>query len=134
MPAEKTVKSSRFDAMIDTSDQSIYQRFFAHYLDDLFHQLVEEGSIDVANKTADELYSEFRVFVAEETVRFEDAGELRVASDFRNELLALADQAAQDGHNGLALTFYAIWLEHVINGLLIRLSANKDTRRALLSP
>jgi hypothetical protein len=121
--------------MTDTSDQSIYQRFFAHYLDDLFHQLVEEGSIDVANKTVDEVYCEFRVFVAEESsLRVEDGGDLRVAFDFRNELLAQANQAAQDGHHGLALTFYAIWLEHVINGLLITALGKQGYSEGIIKP
>lgn len=104
--------------MTDDTDDSVYRRFFTTYLVDLFHALVEDRSIEVGDKSAQELYIEFRRYIAENIADLENEGELRVAFDYRDELLARAEEDARNDRAELALTFYAIWLEHVVNGLL----------------
>src|SRR5215472_415291 len=106
------------ELMTDDNGEFIYREFFSSYLDDLFCRLVEEGSIEIGNKTADELYAEFRNYIAGNLPFYEEGEELSVAFDFRYQLLERANHEEDSGHYALALTFYAIWLEHRVNGML----------------
>ncbi len=122
------------ELMTESNDYYIYRDFFADYLDDLFHHLVEERSIEIGNKTADELYVEFRKFLKENAPIYEKGEEVAVAFDYRDDLLTRADQEGEGGHYALALTLYAIWLEHKVNGLLIIALGNKGYAEEVIKP
>lgn len=82
----------------------------------LFREYVESGRIEVGSRSPEEIFADFKEFSREITV----SRPLKEAIDYRGTLLGEARKSAQDGHYELAVTLYAIWAEHFVNGILVR--------------
>jgi hypothetical protein len=82
----------------------------------MFAGLVEQGSIDPAGKTADELRDEILRLLLSLKAK---PRPFRIITDYRSNLLRLARSFAREkGYpDEIALMFYATWFEHWINGL-----------------
>jgi hypothetical protein len=99
----------------------------------MFAGLVEQGSIDPAGKTEDELRDEIlRLLLSLRAKR----RPLRIVSDYRSTLLRLARSFVREKRypDEIALMFYATWFEHWINGLFeSRARGCGFTRKAMVA-
>lgn len=83
-----------------------------------FRGLVEDGGIQVARRSAEEILSDFEVIIRDDFVIGE--AEIIPVTDHRDSLLDKARIEASTGNYELAVTLYATWIEHSVNGILIR--------------
>lgn len=85
--------------------------------DKIFRSFVENGIIEVGNRSPSEIIEDFKEAVLEAAE--EDPGWPALVVDHRDLLLENAKRAAESGSLEIAITFYALWIEHTVNGNLI---------------
>src|SRR5215472_16797378 len=86
-------------------------------VENIFRALIEDGEIEIRNKSTGEIVEEYLGKI-DDIIRGEHG--LNYIGDHTETLLDRAQAEAEAEHYNLAITFYAIWIEHFINGVLIR--------------
>jgi hypothetical protein len=107
-------------------------------LRDIFRSMIEHGSVDVGDRPADEVIDDFWHLMADLRRGATDYETPKWSStvDFRKSLRERAAVAAAEDDQWIAVTLYATWLEHFINGLLVttlgRQGLSERTVKALI--
>jgi hypothetical protein len=89
---------------------------FLQFIVVILRSYIEDGSIKVGERPPEEIVNEAKSLareIADENV------ELRRVRDHRLTLLQRAEDEAAQGSIELAITLYALWIEHTVNGYLI---------------
>src|SRR5438094_967345 len=81
----------------------------------IFQQLVRDGEIDPTGKKPKELFNAFKRIVQDNRYSFHPV------IDYTRDLLRTARRYAKEGAGLEALTFYATWVEHTLNGMIVSL-------------
>ncbi len=89
---------------------------FLKILEYVFRSYVEDGSIEINEKPSEQIINEYKS-ITQELIAGEV--ELRHTSDHRQHLLERAEAEAGSGSAEIAVTLYALWIEHTVNGNLI---------------
>jgi hypothetical protein len=98
----------------------------------IFRGLVEDGTIEIGNRSIAEILEDYKR-MADEII--DDGGEaLRGVVDYRKSLLERARAEAEEAHDEMAVTLYAMWIEHFINGMLTRAFERKDYEMKVVMP
>jgi hypothetical protein len=87
----------------------------------MLREAVETGRLEINDRTPQEIIVDFDSMLGEFLEKFtSDPSIFRSSIDHRSSLLREANEAAEREHYELAITLYAIWLEHFINGMITR--------------
>jgi hypothetical protein len=85
-----------------------------------FCQMVTEGEIEIGERPIDQILEDYKAFLS---TSYESIAENRLnvslVVDYTEELWDCAEREAIRGFPQLAATFYALWIEHMVNGNLI---------------
>jgi hypothetical protein len=105
----------------------------------IFRDLVESGQIDVGDRPTQEILDEFWAHLDEfltdmKAMVANEEDNLHLELDYRGTLLSYARQEANIGHDEIAVTFYALWIEHTVNGCLIRGLQRKGYGPEIIKP
>lgn len=87
-------------------------------IEDVLRGSVESGTVEVTGKSLDEIADQLMVFMGDFGKATENDVRVEVLSDYRKTLLSKAQAEAEAGHVELAITLYAIWIEHFVNRAL----------------
>lgn len=79
---------------------------------------VETGLVEVGDRATEEILAEITRNISED-IEYEGF-EVRPVFDHRDSLLGRASSAASKGELGISLVLYTTWVEHFVNGLLLR--------------
>jgi hypothetical protein len=109
------------------------------FIEELFFNAVESGIIQISDKAPQEILDEFKVYLDEFKLNIHDMNQrgedgLRMIIDHRSTLLSYADREVRDGNGEVAVVFYALWIEHTVNGCLIRGLERKGYGPEVINP
>jgi hypothetical protein len=96
----------------DSSDHAI----LGQIVEGVFRSFIEDGSIIIGDQSPDEIILECKALAAH---MLASNTELRRITDHRSILWLRAKDEYVNGSPEIAITFYALWIEHVVNGNLI---------------
>jgi hypothetical protein len=82
----------------------------------LFRSFIEDGSIIIEDQSPDEIILEYKAHLA---MMFAEDTELHHVPDHRSNLWRRAENECDNGDPQIAVTLYALWIEHVVNGNLM---------------
>lgn len=102
--------------MSDQEDEGVPLDHAQQMVELVFRALVENGEIEIGDRSPEEICEQFDEIINDVI----DSGGLRAGRDYRETLLDRARAEVEVSHDELATTLYAIWIEHFINGMLIR--------------
>jgi hypothetical protein len=111
----------------------------ADLVEAIFCDSVETGTIQIGDRTPQEILDEFRVYIGEFKLDIHDMNErgedsIHAILDHRSTLLGYANREASDGRSDVAVVFYALWIEHTVNGCLIRGLERKGYGPEVINP
>src|ERR1043166_7288982 len=81
----------------------------------IFQQLIRDGDIDPTGKNPKQLFTAFKRIVQDDRYSFHPV------IDYTRDLLRTARAHAKQATGLEALTFYATWVEHTLNGMIVSL-------------
>jgi len=88
---------------------------FTPIVEALFRSFIEDGSIVIEDQSPDEIILEYKAHLA---IMIAEGTELHHVPDHRSTLWQHAESECDNGNPEIALTLYALWIEHVVNGNL----------------
>jgi len=91
----------------------------------IFQQLIRDGDIDPTGKNPKQLFTAFKRIVQDDRYSFHPV------IDYTRDLLRTARQYAKEGNGLEALTFYATWVEHTLNGMIVSLGKRFHIQESL---
>jgi hypothetical protein len=101
----------------------------------MLREAVETGRLEIGDRPITEIMSDFDTIIGEFISEYdEDSAILRSSIDHRGILLRQAREATAGRHHGLAITLYAIWLEHFVNGMITRAFERMDYEEEVCAP
>lgn len=104
--------------MTDDADKPLDLWFVQRTLEYILRGSVESGEISLEGKTPDEVLSQLRDIV--DSVIESNGENLFTSIDYRSTLLDRATAETDADNCELAVTLHAIWIEHFVNGLILR--------------
>jgi hypothetical protein len=108
------------NSMPDINKKPLIPRDLVRLLHEyMFRGWVENGRLEIKGRTSAQIIDDYDRLVHEYHDQL-TSGEVDFLSttDHRSTLFDEARKAAEDAHYELAITLYAVWLEHFINGTL----------------
>jgi hypothetical protein len=100
------------EADFSESDDLLLRRI----MECVFRSFIEDGSIIIEGQSPDEIILEYKALTAHMLVT---EAELRHTPDHRSVLWRRAKDEYVNGSPEIAITFYALWIEHEVNGDLV---------------
>jgi hypothetical protein len=82
----------------------------------IFRSFIEDGSIIIGDQPPDEIILEYKAHLA---MMLAEDTELHHVPDHRSTLWRRAENEYDNGDPQIAVTLYALWIEHVVNGNLM---------------
>jgi hypothetical protein len=113
---------------IDFSDP---EEPYARILEAVFRSYIEDGSIEVGDKSPEQILNEYKL-ITQELVA--GAAEFHNAADHRSDLLERAEAEVESGSVEVGVTLYALWIEHTVNGDLIYALQRKGYGEETIKP
>jgi hypothetical protein len=119
--------------------------FFAHLkeilsvskdlIEGTFRFAVVHGDVKITDRSAEEIIADF-IDELTEIVRSEEVQctNWTAVMDFRGTLLKRAETEEIEGHDEIALTFYALWFEHAINATITTAMTRKGYSSDVIKP
>jgi hypothetical protein len=120
---------------LDVKGRELLQELAEGVLPLLLDQAIREGRIDPRGKSEAELNKEFEGYLREqveegkEVVSGQAEGEVLVVFDYKTLLLREARRFATEGANEPACLFYATWLEHWLNQMIVTAAGRRGLSR-----
>ena len=115
------------EADIGESDDLLIRRM----VECVFRSVIEDGSIIIGDQSPDEIILEYKALAAH---MLATETELRHAADHRSILWQRAKNEYVNGSPEIAITFCALWVEHVVNGNLVAGLQRKGYSLDIINP
>ncbi|WP_133061622.1 hypothetical protein [Streptosporangium minutum] len=106
-----------------------------HTLELIFRSYVEDGSIEVSDRAPEDIMEDFHEILRGIVSASEgERTEFWPSFDHRETLRQRAAQEAANGDDRIAITLYATWVEHFVNGMLSQAFQRKGYSTKFILP
>jgi hypothetical protein len=112
-------------------DDNEERRLANDLLEAIFRSCIEAGLVQIEEKSPSEIVNEFKDLMHQAIASGRD---ISLITDHRDELLERAKREASGGNLNVAVTFYALWIEHAVNGILIDGLRRKGYDKTVIDP
>jgi|ERR1022692_3965 hypothetical protein len=113
------------------AERRIFDELAAPLLEDVFKSHVEDGYVEVSNRKPEDIVLEFE----RQIKKLIDEGiGWRSVIDHTPNLLRRAEREIENESFEIAATFYALWIEHTVNGYLISALLRKGYDSEVATP
>lgn len=122
---------------LDPNDPDL--RLMSQIMEGMLREFVESGDIKIGSKPLPDILAEFATLLGQFTAdmaasRAHGEDGWHVDLDHRFTLLDYAKRETEAGQDEIAVTFCALWVEHTVNGCLIRGFQRKGYGQETIKP